>query len=134
MPDIYSEQPASGSPASWQTIFWILVALSINAMAQPGGRICGLPSRYQTYLRCSPFICAADMLSIIMRLLVFTLYQRLPTREALGVLLHERFNNSDYIWGQRRRSLNLQAPPTNSEGDEADGVQSLERMTWLRWL
>lgn len=83
-------------PASWQTIFWILVNLAIGAMVQPGGRICGFPSRYRTYLRCSPLICGADMLSIVIRLLVTIIYLRLSLLESVGILLYDRFDNNGH--------------------------------------
>lgn len=79
--------------------FWILTCLAINSMAQPGGQICGLQNRYRTYLRCSPLICAADIMSILTRLLVSTAYQRLSLRESLGILLHKRFNSTENIHG-----------------------------------
>ena len=116
---------------SWQTIFWILVNLSIGAMAQPGGRICGFPSRYRTYLRCSPLICGADMLSIVMRLAVSIIHLRLSFRESVGVLLHSRFNHSGHANVGSSQSSVLQA---ENEEDIDDGIQVLERMTWLRWL
>jgi hypothetical protein len=116
--------------ASWQTIFWILVNLSIGAMAQPGGRICGFPSRYRTYLRCSPLICGADMLSIVVRLLVTIIYLRLSLLESVGILLHDRFDNS-HTNEEINNSLALQSEDNDNEGD---GIQALEGMTWLRWI
>jgi hypothetical protein len=122
---------ASTIQASWQTIFWLLVNLAIGAMAQPGGRICGFPSRYRTYLRCSPLICGADMLSIVIRLLVTIIYLRLSLLESVGILLHDRFDNNGHTNDEIHNSLALQAEDNDSEGD---GIQTLEGMTWLRWL
>jgi hypothetical protein len=101
-------------------------------MAQPGGRVCGLPSRYRTYLRCSPLLCVVDAVSILLRMLVSTYLGQSPL-EALGTLLHERFKDSEGAGSQDSRQ------PTNHNAtveldDQSGGVQSLERMTWLRWL
>jgi hypothetical protein len=134
-PSSPAESP-QGPPASWQTIFWILTCLAINSMAQPGGRICGLPSRYRTYLRCSPLICAADVLSILTRLVVSAVYQRLSLLESLGILLHRRFNSIESTKAGSNESPSLETLTTQlgEDEDKAEGIQSLERMTWLRWL
>jgi hypothetical protein len=105
--------PSPPTPVSWQTAFLGLVPLALNAMTQPCGRVCGLPSRY---LRSSPFLCAGDALSIIFRLVFVSAYLRLPLREVLGLVLHDRFD--DY----------------SDEDNREDGIQSLERLTWFRWL
>lgn len=91
-------------------------------MSQPGGRVCGLPSRYRTYLRCSPFVCLADSVSILMWMVVLVAYQRLSFIEALGISLHRRFSENG--------ALGVLA----ANGFETKGVQVLEKMTWLRWL
>lgn len=102
--------------------------LAINSMSQPGGRVCGLPSRYRTYLRCSPFVCFADSISILMWMVILITYQKLSFMDALGILLHKRFNEKE--------SMRLQTTDqilTLNE-TETEGIQTLERMTWLRWL
>jgi hypothetical protein len=127
----FLETLSSSLQASWQTIFWILVNLSIGAMAQPSGSICGFPSRYRTYLRCSPLICGADMLSIVIRLQVTVVYLRLSILESVGILLHNRFDINDHTNGERSQSF---APQAEDDDGGGDGIQVLERMTWLRWL
>jgi hypothetical protein len=97
-------------------------------MTQPGGRICGLPSRYRTYLRCSPIFCAADALSIVSQLAVLCLYQKQPFLEAVGMVLHERFNADEHSAGQQA------VLHDDNEEEEAETVYSIEAMTWLRWL
>jgi len=116
---------------SWQTIFWTLVPLAINSMAQPGGRICGLPSRYRTYLHCSPFLCAADALSVVSQLAALYLYRKQSFSEAIGTVLHERFEadkGDEHSEGQRP------AIHDDDDDEEAETLHSLETMTWLRWL
>ena len=49
--------PSPSSPVTWHVAFWALLALALNSMAQPAGRICGHPSRYRIYLASSPIIC-----------------------------------------------------------------------------
>jgi len=83
----------SASPVSWQTIFWALVPLAINLMTQPSGRICGAKSRYRIYLRCCPVICLADILAIIARLLLCTIYHKISLRDSFRLLLKDRFDD-----------------------------------------
>jgi hypothetical protein len=71
------------------------------------------------------------MLSIVIRLLVTIVYLRLSILESVGILLHDRFDNNDYTNGERSQSFASQAEYDDGEGD---GIQVLERMTWLRWL
>ncbi|KAE9367014.1 hypothetical protein N431DRAFT_82228 [Stipitochalara longipes BDJ] len=86
----------AGAPVSWQTIFWTLLPLAISSMTQPGGRVCGLPSFYRTYLRCSPILCAADAFSVISQVAVLYLYQKQRFLEAIGLVLHGRFNADEH--------------------------------------
>jgi len=80
-------------------------------MAQPSGRVCGLPSKYRTYLRCSPLICAADSLSILVHLALYL--AAFPFRDGIRLLVHQRFGDD--------------------EGDE-DGIHAIEKMTFIRWM
>jgi hypothetical protein len=116
---------------SWQTIFWTLIPLAINSMAQPGGRICGLPSRYRTYLRCSPFLCAADALSVVSQLAALYLYRKQNFSEAIGTVLQERFEADK---GDEHRAGHQLAIHDDDDDEEVETLHSLEAMTWLRWL
>lgn len=116
---------------SWQTIFWTLVPLAINSMAQPGGRICGLPSRYRTYLRCSPLLCAADALSVVSQLAVLYWYRKRSFSEAIGIVLHERFEPDK---GDEHSEVQRPAILHDDADEETETLNSLETMTWLRWL
>ncbi len=103
-------------------------------MAQPGGRICGLPSRYRTYLRCSPLLCAADALSVVSQLAVLYLYRMRSFSEAIGIVLHERFQadkGDEHSEGQQPAILH---DNDDDEDEETETLHSLETMTWLRWL
>ncbi|KAG9233043.1 hypothetical protein BJ875DRAFT_379396, partial [Amylocarpus encephaloides] len=113
-------QPPTQSPVSWQTIFWTLIPLAISAMSQPGGRVCGLPSRYRTYLRCSPLFCLADVAAIVTRLGVISGYHSLPFSTAVAVVIHERYTDC--------------ATTVEINEGESHASESLEKMTWLRWL
>jgi hypothetical protein len=90
-------------------------------MAQPCGRILGRETRYWTYLRCLPIMCAADSLSIIIRLGIYGsgfLAKRrvqLPFWERLKLVIHHRFHDEN-------------------EDEDAEGIRAMGRMTWLRWL
>ncbi|PMD16714.1 hypothetical protein NA56DRAFT_649275 [Hyaloscypha hepaticicola] len=112
--------PAS-SQVSWETAFWTLVPLAVNVMAQPCGRILGRDTRYWTYLRCLPIMCAADSLSIIVRLGIYgsgflaKRGVRLPFWESLKLVIHHRFHDEN-------------------EDEDAEGIRAMGRTTWLRWL
>ena len=112
--------PAS-SQVSWETAFWTLVPLAVNVMAQPCGRILGRETRYWTYLRCLPIMCAADSLSIIIRLGIYgsgflaKRRVRLPFWERLKLVIHHRFHDEN-------------------EDEDAEGIRAMGRMTLLRWL
>jgi hypothetical protein len=97
-------------------------------MTQPGGRICGLPSRYRTYLRCSPILCAADAFSVLSQLAILCFYQKQRFLEAIGMILHERFNADEP--SERQRGAEI----LDEDSEETESMQSLEAMTWLRWL
>lgn len=84
-------------------------------MTQPSGRICGTPSRYRTYLRCSPVICFADCLSIVFRFIVYSLYLETGPSESLRLLLRDRFND------------------VSEDKKSTDGLHALEKLTFLRW-
>ncbi len=58
------------------------------------------------------------------------MYQKQHLLESVGVIIHERFSTEDHA---QCPQPNAQLPGQD-EDDEAEGVQSIERMTWLRWL
>jgi hypothetical protein len=64
----------------------------------------------------------------VLRLGVLCLYRELRLAEAVGVILHERFNSDD---DHHQPSSQILAA---ADDDEVEGVQSLEKKTWLRWL
>ena len=119
--------PALAAP--FQGLFWSLVPLAINSMAQPGGRVCGYSSRYRTYLRCSPLLCAADSLSVMVRLLTNRFSLKLSAWESLGLLLRQRFDESK-VQGPRNSDANV----GERNGQETESIQNLEKTIWLRWL
>lgn len=51
----------------WQTVLFALVGLSLGAMFQPSGRVCGAPSCYGVYLRASPIISVANAFTFLLR-------------------------------------------------------------------
>jgi len=80
-------------------------------MGQPSGRILRLPAKYRTYLRCSPVICAADTVSILLHLFFYLKY--FPLKETIKLLISERFGDDE-------------------KGEE--GIQAIENVTFVRWL
>jgi hypothetical protein len=80
-------------------------------MTQPAGRICGLPSRHRTYLRSSPILCLADVVSLILTF-IFLLCHLISPRVCLETIIEKRYDDVS---------------------DSSEGIQSLEEMTLLRW-
>jgi hypothetical protein len=93
------------SPVSGPSAFGALAVLALNCMLQPCGSVCGFPPRLRTYLRSSPFVCAADSVATITRFGVYLLHGVSPTRAARAIFAL-RFQNPDI--------------------SELDGLQALE--------
>ncbi|KAN0108826.1 hypothetical protein V8E51_008568 [Hyaloscypha variabilis] len=80
-------------------------------MAQPSGRVLGLPPKYHTYLRCSPIICAVDTLSILIHLISYL--KSYSIKEAIPLFIRERFGDDE---------------------EDVEGIQAIEKVTFVRWL
>ncbi|PMD44731.1 hypothetical protein L207DRAFT_579660 [Hyaloscypha variabilis F] len=89
----FSSQNQSSFQVSWQTAYWTLIPLAVNTMAQPSGRVLGLPPKYHTYLRCSPIICAVDTLSILIHLISYL--KSYSIKEAIPLFIRERFGDDE---------------------------------------
>jgi len=83
-------------------------------MAQPPGRVCSLLAKYRTYLRSSPLLCAADCLSILIRLAPFS--SAFPFKDAIRLLVHERFGDVE------------------NEDEDEEGIHAIEKLTFVRWM
>jgi hypothetical protein len=84
----------------------------------------------ETYLRCSPLLCAADALSVVSQLAILCLYQKQNFSEAVGMVLHERFEA-----GKGNEHSEEQQPAIfNDDDEETETLHSVEELTWLRWL
>ncbi|KAE8365862.1 hypothetical protein BDV27DRAFT_126149 [Aspergillus caelatus] len=101
---------------SWQSAFWALVPLALVTMFQPSGRVCGFHPRLRTYLRGSPFICAADSLAILFRFAIYWISGRSPSLAA-QMILSIRFSAID-----------------NAEDEPSETIRELEKLTIIRWL
>jgi hypothetical protein len=82
-------------------------------MTQPSGRVLSLPSRYRTYLRSSPIICALDALAFLLRVFITPCLLPVSLHQVLEAVLRERYKDTE---------------------DASEGLQSLEKQTWLRWV
>jgi hypothetical protein len=81
---------SSPSPVTLQVICWVLLPLAINSMAQPSGKILGLPSRYRIYLSSSPILCVADAVSAIFGLMFSMLILRVNPIKASKLVMKRR--------------------------------------------
>jgi hypothetical protein len=103
---------SSPTLVSCQTAFWIIVALALSVMAQPCGRVLGFTSRYKTYFRSSPVICAVDTVMIIIRVIILCIKLRISPRTAIVLLVEKRFKD---------------ARP-------AEDSRAMVYFTWMRWV
>lgn len=112
-PDTRALPTSTAAQVSYQTAFWTLVPLATCVMTQPSGRVLGSPSRYRTYLRSSPIFCAVDALSFLIKLAFSPFLPGASISRAIAEIICHRYGDVD---------------------DEAEGIQSLEKMTALRWV
>jgi hypothetical protein len=108
---------AAQSQFSGPAAFWSLVPLAFNVMLQPSGRPCGFHSYSRTYLRAMPLVCAADVISIILRLCTNGL-AGLSIRQAATATLESRYQCCDYC----------------DDSLPDDTLQDLENWIYLRWI
>jgi hypothetical protein len=114
-PDKYLCSPnrMSSSEVSWQSAFWALPPLAINAMMQPAGRVCGYDLSLRTYLRSSPIVCVCDAVLILVRFALNYANVRCP------------FLAAKLVMATRKRG---------ERAGEAGGFQYLETSNFLRWF
>jgi hypothetical protein len=89
-------------------------------LAQPSGRILGLPAKYRTYVRCSPLICAADSLSIFVHFILYL--TAFPLKDAIVLLIHQRFGDAE------------KDDDAQDEERIEEGIQAIKKLTFIRWL
>jgi len=82
-------------------------------MTQPSGRVLGSFPEYRTYLRSSPILCFLDALVFLLRLVFSPPALRIPLSQAIEITIQERYRDIE---------------------DTVEGIQYLEKQTWLRWL
>lgn len=95
-------QPEARNPhptdpkVTWSNVYWVLVVLAISAMVEPTGRVCGFPPCVRIYLRSSPLVCAADFVSMAVRLVAYYFFSSSPPHPvtsfsgALSRVVHAR--------------------------------------------
>lgn len=80
----------------------------------PSGRVLSISDGYRVYLRSSPIISFLDALAFLLRILV--------TPCILPVSLHQALH------------MTIRARYKNTEDESAEGLQALQKQTWLRWI
>ncbi|KAF2726689.1 hypothetical protein EJ04DRAFT_582532 [Polyplosphaeria fusca] len=86
--------PAPGQPpntVSWQSAFWPLIAWMVTVIAQPTGRVSGLPYGYRAMVRCCPLICAFDAFWMVTTFLVLWLNAGCSKVTAARHVWYDRF-------------------------------------------
>ena len=120
-----SSDPSPSSPVTWHVAFWVLLALALNSMAQPAGRICGHPSRFRIYLASSPIICATDALLMLTRLAFTVVYIDISLPKAARLLL---------LWRADRRPTKLLSASLGEPNAPEPEASEPKLKTWPRWL
>lgn len=87
----------TGDEVSWQTIYFIFIALAACTATQPCGRTLGIPKYYTPYLRTSPIDCIADATWIIFYAPVGSLFSRSAAKELLYDMLNRRFSEDKEV-------------------------------------
>ncbi|CZR61926.1 uncharacterized protein PAC_11823 [Phialocephala subalpina] len=83
-------------------------------MAQPSGKICGIPSRYRIYLASSPILCLADAIFALIRLVTTFISLLVGLKKRFQLVAHARLGS------ERIGEEAHQSPP--------------EAKTWPRWM
>ncbi|KAF2267548.1 hypothetical protein CC78DRAFT_613981 [Lojkania enalia] len=88
------------SPVSWQSAFWSLPPIAINAMMQPSGRVFSYDLSLRTYLRSSPIVCILDATLITIRFATYLCITHSPFTAASRVIAirNEDIGNAE-SWG-----------------------------------
>ncbi|KNG46709.1 hypothetical protein TW65_06622 [Stemphylium lycopersici] len=102
---------------SWQTVFWGLAPIAVNSMGQPAGKVCDAPSAIGFWLRVSPIICFLDMLSILYRLVSYTISQG-SVSKASKIILTQRYTY-DYECHTCHKAREAQQVQEDHEFEEA---------------
>jgi hypothetical protein len=105
------------SPLAWLIVLCILLSLAVSSMAQPRRKICGVKSRYRTYLSSSPIICVADAISTIIRFIAIKYFLSLDAKTASQLVIK---TNSDEFEIQREVESNVN-----------DAFYNQARMRWI---
>jgi hypothetical protein len=56
---------------TWPNAYWPLVGLALNTMIHRSGSVCGFDPSLEVYPKSAPCICAADTITILIRLFVY---------------------------------------------------------------
>ncbi|CAG8956401.1 hypothetical protein HYFRA_00003784 [Hymenoscyphus fraxineus] len=88
-----SAQPAP-APVLWYSLFWGILAIAVNTMSQPSGRVCDSPAVVGFMLRSSPIICTLDVLILVVRMAYYSISLK-SARKAIQVVVIQRFALDD---------------------------------------
>ncbi|KAI0096281.1 hypothetical protein GGR51DRAFT_33747 [Nemania sp. FL0031] len=98
-------EPGDGeSLVSWQSAWFAVVAIAMNSMSSPNGKVLGFPSSWGEVLRSSPLICFFDALELSSFWLFVMVFNREGPCVAARRVVAVRFNDceSDQIIGTVR--------------------------------
>lgn len=80
-------------------MFWGLLVIAFNTMAQPTGRVCDGPAHINAQLRISPIECAIDTFFMIGRLLYYSFYSYNSFARGATAVITDRFFFDDEEFG-----------------------------------
>lgn len=127
--------PAPPAEISWQVLFWLLVPLAVNVMSQPSGRVCSIPRQHRTYLRASPIICLADVISILIRLTSYYVMSSRSGRSNWTRLMNYHLNYYlRYRFDDLREPFVLDKSKDDEEEPASEKLGVTQRTSYLRYL
>ena len=85
-----SYQATRTNVLSWPSACWALIAIGINTMCQPFGRVLGLPHQHSFALRSSPIICIVDSFAMLLQFVCRGI-QRRSAFEGVNLTVQARF-------------------------------------------
>ncbi|KAL5352134.1 hypothetical protein ACLOAV_002079 [Pseudogymnoascus australis] len=77
----------------WFRAFRIVPLLALRTILQPVGRVLGASAYHGTWLRASPFMCALDTVSLVIRLLAYCAFVHGAPRNVILAIRRDRFEN-----------------------------------------
>ncbi|KAI9766557.1 MAG: hypothetical protein M1839_004884 [Geoglossum umbratile] len=109
-----SPSAASTDVVSWQSAFWALVALALNAMTQPSRLDEALPGQNIFPMRCSPLVCAMDTIEAVLHISTYLYSGQSPSEAARRYIRRRIVTDETAATAPRRGDIGVQTTVAHS--------------------